>query len=152
MSTQAAAAAHQLVVFSLGGDDYALPIGQIKEVIRYTKPRSVTTHETWVSGVISLRGTIVAIGDIASRLGATSIAADDAKIVIVEADGRSVGIVVDAVDEVLTLAATDLDTTVVGDDDLVCGIAKLGERLVLLLDAHALLAAIPRPPSDESDS
>ena len=59
----------QLVVFSLGEEEYALPIADVHEIIRYTEPRSVASSVNWVRGVISLRGKIVPVYDLASRLG-----------------------------------------------------------------------------------
>ena len=51
--------ARQLVVFTLGAEQYALPIEQVHEIIRYDEPRSVASPIAWVRGVISLRGRIV---------------------------------------------------------------------------------------------
>ena len=134
-----AVSTHQLVVFSLGGEDYALPIAQIKEVIRYTQPRAVSSPDAWLTGVISLRGTIVPIGDLATRLGVSSARTDDAKIVITETAAGTAGIIVDAVEEVLTVDDAQLDRTTVVDRELVSGIAKIDDRLVVLLDAESLL-------------
>jgi purine-binding chemotaxis protein CheW len=78
--------AGQLVVFSLQGERYALPIGNVQEIIRYTEPRTIETGVPWVRGVISLRGKIIPICDLASRLGQPGAHSDDAKIVIVDTD------------------------------------------------------------------
>ena len=59
----------QLVVFTLGNEEYALPIRQVHEIIRYTEPRSVAAESGWVRGVISLRGKIVPVYELAARLG-----------------------------------------------------------------------------------
>ena len=61
--------AQQLVVFSLGDEEYALPITQVQEIIRYTEPRAVASEDPCDRGVISLRGKIVPVCDLASRLG-----------------------------------------------------------------------------------
>lgn len=58
----------QLVIFKLGGEEYALPIKHVQEIIRYTQPRSVASAEPWVRGVLSLRGHIVPVYDLADRL------------------------------------------------------------------------------------
>ena len=129
----------QLVIFALGGEDYALPIAQIKEIIRFRQPRPVPSTDPWVMGVISLRGAIVPIGDLASRLGVSAASSDDAKIVIIEATAGTAGIIVDAVEEVLTIRDEQIDTTPVTDRELISGIAKIGERLVVLLDSELLL-------------
>ena len=131
-------ASRQFVVFHVGNEEYALPIAQIQEVIRFTQPRSVVSEDPWVIGVISLRGKIVPIGDLAGRLGVSATHSDDSKIVIIETPTGTVGMIVDAVDEVLSIDDDQLDTSTVTDRDIVRGIAKLDQRLVVILDAEVL--------------
>jgi purine-binding chemotaxis protein CheW len=135
--------AQQYVVFHLGGEEYALPISQIQEVIRYTKPRSVASGDAWVIGVISLRGRIVPVVDLAGRLGVSATSDDESKIVIVETDVQTVGMVVDAVDEVISIDPEQLDATTIVDREIVSAIAKVEDRLVVTLDARLLLIALP---------
>jgi len=59
----------QLVVFSLGDEEYALPITRVQEIIRHVEPRSVASHDPAIRGVISLRGKIVPVCDLGARLG-----------------------------------------------------------------------------------
>ena len=59
----------QLVIFSLGSEEYALPITRVQEIIRYTEPRMVASRTAWIRGVINLRGKIVPVCDLAERLG-----------------------------------------------------------------------------------
>ena len=59
----------QLVIFSLGNEEYALPITRVQEIIRFTEPRNVASHTAWIRGVINLRGKIVPVCDLAQRLG-----------------------------------------------------------------------------------
>src|SRR5580693_2150413 len=83
----------QLVVFTLGAEHYALPIQQVHEIIRYSEPRSVASRADWVRGVISLRGRIVPVYDLAARLGVASRElSEDTKIVIVEAGSETAGV------------------------------------------------------------
>ena len=123
----------QVVVFTLGAEQYALPIKQVQEIIRYTEPRSVASNEPSVRGVISLRGRIVPVHDLGSRLGTSSEPGEDSKIVIVETGEQIVGVIVDAVEEVLTVAADDLDAIPGADTTVMDSIAKLGDRLIVLL-------------------
>src|ERR1700751_3002988 len=100
----------QLVVFTLGPEHYALPIQQVHEIIRYTEPRSVASSVGWVRGVISLRGNIVPVYDLASRLGcAREEDPAEQKIVTVEAAGQTAGVVVDDVAEVVTVDTGQLE-------------------------------------------
>ena len=131
-------AARQFVVFHVGTEEYALPIGQIQEVIRWTQPRSVASEDPCLIGVISLRGKIVPVGDLAGRLGVSATHTEDSKIVIIETESQTVGMIVDAVDEVLSIEDDQLDMSTVTDRDIVRGIAKLDQRLVVILEAEAL--------------
>src|SRR4051794_39149399 len=109
-------APRQLVVFSLGDEEYALPITQVHEIIRWTEPRSVASDEAWVCGVISLRGKIVPVYDLAARLGLSSERPEHAKIVIVETSNDMAGVVVDDVEEVLTVDGEQLDSVPAAGD------------------------------------
>jgi purine-binding chemotaxis protein CheW len=57
----------QLVVFSLGAEEYALPIAAVHEIIRFAEPRSVASEVPWIRGVIGLRGKIIPVYDLAAR-------------------------------------------------------------------------------------
>jgi purine-binding chemotaxis protein CheW len=135
----------QLVVFSLGEEEYALPISHVHEIIRYTEPRTVASDDPSVRGVISLRGKILPVFDLATRLGLTSEPSERAKIVIVEtgAAGTSTlaGVVVDDVEEVLTVDESQLDTDGSGvTGDAIEAIAKIDDRLVVLLSPERIVA------------
>jgi purine-binding chemotaxis protein CheW len=138
----------QLVVFSLGEEEYALPISYVHEIIRYTEPRTVASDDPSVCGVISLRGKILPVFDLATRLGLQSERSERAKIVIVEtgSGGNSslAGVVVDDVEEVLTVDEDQLDTE--GGDGVtgaaIDAIAKIGDRLVVLLSPERIVATV----------
>jgi purine-binding chemotaxis protein CheW len=138
----------QLVVFSHNGDQYALPIAAVSEIIRHAAPRSVSSETPGVRGVIGLRGKIVPIIDLADRLGlesATAEAAADAKIIILDVDGAHTGVIVDEVDEVLTITDSQVDD-VPSAGRAIEAVAKVEDRLVLILDA-ATLVGEPSPPA-----
>jgi purine-binding chemotaxis protein CheW len=131
---------HQLVVFSLGTEEYALPIGSVHEIIRYTEPRSVASDAAWIRGVIGLRGKIVPIFDLVSRMGLEPAAAEPRKIVIVESGSGQVGIMVDEVEEVLTVGSDQLENVPIANSDSIEAIAKIGDRLVVVLNPAGLFA------------
>jgi purine-binding chemotaxis protein CheW len=140
--SDAATASRQLVVFSLGTEEYAFPIQSVHEIIRYTEPRTVNSDVPWIQGVISLRGKIVSVHDLATRLGAQA-GDGERKIVIVEANGDQAGVVVDDVEEVLTIEAEHLDEVPGTADDAIEAIAKIDDRLVVLLDPAGILGNAP---------
>jgi purine-binding chemotaxis protein CheW len=132
----------QLVVFSLGEEEYALPITHVQEIIRYTEPRSVASDEPWIRGVISLRGKIVPVVDLAARLGLALDSGAHGKIVIVESDGRTAGVVVGEVEEVLTTDEAQIDAVPTAGADCIEGIAKVDDRLVVLLNPDGMFAGV----------
>ena len=129
----------QLVVFALGNEEYALPIQQVQEIIRYSEPRAVSSAEPWVRGVISLRGKIVPVFDLALRIGIHVEPGDDQKIVIIETATGTAGVIVDEVEEVLTVDADQLDEIPGAGSDAIDAIAKIGDRLVVLLTPDRLV-------------
>jgi purine-binding chemotaxis protein CheW len=131
----------QLVVFSLGEEEYALPITQVHEIIRYTEPRSVASSDPSVRGVISLRGKILPVYDLAIRLGVEHAEVSEAKIVIVETADDMAGVVVDDVEEVITIDGDQLDEAPTAGGRGIDGIAKIGDRLVVLLDPEGIVGA-----------
>ncbi len=109
---------HQLVVFSLGSEEYALPIGTVHEIIRFSEPRSVASEVPWIRGVIGLRG----------------------KIVIVSSGAGQVGVMVDEVEEVLTVSDEQLEDVPTANSESIEAIAKIDDRLVVLLNTSGLFA------------
>src|SRR6185437_2748365 len=120
----------QLVVFTLGAEHYALPIQAVNEIIRYAEPRSVASRTDWVRGVISLRGRIVPVYDVAARLGITSELTEQSKIVIVE-----------AVEEVLTVSDQQIEEAPGADSSMIESIVRIDERLIVLLTLSTIFEA-----------
>jgi purine-binding chemotaxis protein CheW len=133
----------QLVVFTLGAEHYALPIQAVNEIIRYSEPRSVASRTDWVRGVISLRGRIVPVYDVASRLGLTSEVTEQSKIVIVEAGPETAGVIVDSVEEVLTVSQEQIEEAPGADSSLIEAIVRIDERLIVLLPTSAIFVGNP---------
>ena len=134
----------QLVVFSLGDEEYALPITQVQEIIRYSEPRAVASEAAWIRGVISLRGKIVPVCDLAARLGIAA-ASRAGKIVIVETATVTAGVVVDEVEEVLTIDHAQLDAVPAAGSEAIEAIAKLDDRLIVLLNTHGIFGDLDLP-------
>jgi purine-binding chemotaxis protein CheW len=137
------ATSQQLVVFSLGTEEYALPIAAVHEIIRFSEPRSVASDVAWIRGVIGLRGKIIPIFDLAARLQLAGAENEPGKIVIVESGAGQVGVMVDEVDEVLTVQSDQLEAVPTANADTIDAIAKIGDRLVILLNPVGLFEAAP---------
>ena len=125
----------QFVIFTIGGEQYALPIDRVREIIRFDRLRSISATDPAVRGVISLRGAVIAVHDLAVRLGREAQPTEDAKIVIVDGTHDTIGVIVGAVEEVQSLPVEDIDEVPTVGADLIAGIARVDERLVVLLDA-----------------
>jgi purine-binding chemotaxis protein CheW len=134
--------ARQLLVFSLGEEEYALPVTSVQEIIHYTHPRAVASEAHWIQGVISLRGKIIPVADLGARLGLATEAGDGGKIVVVESGSVTAGVVVDDVDEVLTIEDEQLDAVPAAGTDAIDGIVKIDDRLIILLDLDSLFGGI----------
>jgi purine-binding chemotaxis protein CheW len=130
----------QLVVFTLGAEHYALPIQSVHEIIRYSEPRSVASRTDWVRGVISLRGRIVPVYDVAARLGIASELTEHTKIVIVEAGTETAGVIVDSVEEVLTVTDEQIEDAPGADMSMIEAIIRIDDRLVVLLTLGTIFA------------
>jgi purine-binding chemotaxis protein CheW len=130
----------QLVVFSLGSEEYALPIGSVHEIIRYTEPRTVASDADWIRGVIGLRGKIIPIFDLAARMELAKVSSEPGKIVIVESGTGQVGVMVDEVEEVLTVSSEQLEDVPSAASEAIEAIAKIEDRLVILLNPAGLFA------------
>jgi len=131
----------QIVVFTLGDEEYAFPIAHVHEIIRRTQPRSVASPDPWVRGIISLRGRIVPVHDLATRLGVVGGGSEEWKIVILEVEGEVAGVIVDDVEEVLTVSDEQIESLPVGADGAVRGVVNLGDRLVAMLDSSLVFSA-----------
>jgi purine-binding chemotaxis protein CheW len=137
-------ASRQLVVFTLADEQYALPIGSVIEIIRHTRARTISTTNPWVRGVIGLRGKIIPIFDLAARVGLSGKPeAESDKIVIIDTATGPIGVIVQEVDEVLTITADQIEPVPGGAGDELDEIVKLGDRLVILLDPTLLAGAQP---------
>jgi purine-binding chemotaxis protein CheW len=140
----------QYLCFRLAGEECAIGILRVREIIEFVTVTRVPATPPWVRGVMNLRGGVVPVIDLAVKFGLSgSPVTKRTCIVIVEADldgePTVMGIVVDAVSQVLELSPADIEPpppfgTSVRVDYLL-GLGKFGDRFVLLLDIDRVLSA-----------
>jgi purine-binding chemotaxis protein CheW len=138
-----------LVIFSLGKELYGVTIHAVESIIKLQAITQVPKTATFILGVTNLRGTVVPVLDLRIRFN-LPINEDTAntRIVIVNSEGSKVGIVVDEVTEVLKVARNTiqppppLSTTI--ESSFINGIARINDRLVILLDLEKVLASSSR--------
>ncbi len=137
----------QLVVFDLADEGYGVDIGSVREIIRMQEITRVPRAPDFVEGVINLRGRVIPVIDLRKRFG-FNIAdlTKDTRIVVVDIGGRDIGVVVDAVTEVLRLSADKVEPAssviTTSDSEYLLGIAKLEGRLIILLDLQQALSTM----------
>ncbi|HEY3368583.1 MAG TPA: chemotaxis protein CheW [Symbiobacteriaceae bacterium] len=139
-------AEQQYVVFRLEGQLYGAAIDVVREVKGMTPVTRLPNTPPFVDGVIDLRGEILPVVDLRKRLGRPTREPDaDTRLMILSLGVRSAALVVDGVEQVLTfreeeIAAPDAHVTMVGQDYVV-GIARSGEKLVIIMDLDKLMNA-----------
>jgi purine-binding chemotaxis protein CheW len=129
--------------FRVAGTEFACPVRHLREVVELVEISRVEGQSDGVEGVINYRGAVIAVVDGRRALGfSTSRTAADAHIVIAELGERVVGLVVDQVLDVVTIPreALELPGPLVPLRALLAGIAKLGDRLLFVLDLEQLLS------------
>lgn len=139
----------KLVVFTVGKQEYAVPITVVREILAWMPPTPVPEAPPIVEGVVELRGEILPVVDLGKRFGRPRVRPDaEARIMIMDLEGRHAGWIVDEVIEVHTASAgaisppSPLLANLAGSvqDGVVSGILKIAEnRLVVVLDAFRIL-------------
>lgn len=135
----------QLVVFRLGNEEYGVPITQVKEINRLTTATKVPKSPVFIEGIINLRGQIIPIIDMKKRFDLPIIEyTGEARVIVIQVGRQTFGIEVDAVSEVLRINTENIEqapSIVSGiDARYITGVAKVGERLLILLDLDKLLS------------
>ncbi len=139
----------QYLTFMLGGETFAIGILATKEIIEYHGLTTVPMMPACVRGVINLRGAVVPVVDLAARfLRDPSKATRRTCIVIVEVEGdagrQDVGVIVDAVNEVIDIPACDVEPVpALGTSirsEFIRGMGKVNGRFVILLDPKHVLS------------
>jgi len=136
----------QAVVLHVQDGQYAVPIGRVQEIVRVPEITRLPRTPGDVEGVINLRGYVLPVIDLAKRLGLGATECDrSARVVVVQQATDSVGLLVNGVSQVLRLQASDLEpprrADAPADGEVIRAVAKVDDRLILLLDLETVLAA-----------
>jgi purine-binding chemotaxis protein CheW len=134
----------QLVVFKLGKEEYSVSILQVQEIKRITDITRVPHTPEYIKGVINLRGSVLPVIDLKKRLNLPQqVSTEDTRIIIVKVDELSVGMIVDAVSEVMTINQENIDSpdVVAGSvaASYLSGVGKLENRLLILLNLEEII-------------
>jgi purine-binding chemotaxis protein CheW len=136
-----------LLTFALDREEFGIPVTQVREVIRVSDITRVPQAPAHVRGVANLRGRILAVVELRSRLGLPAAELTPrSRVVVVEVRERVLGLLVDAVSQVTKVPEASVvpapDEVVSTDATYLTGVARWGSRLIILLDLEkALISA-----------
>ena len=136
---------NQFVVFKLGAEDFGVKISAVESIIKMQTITSMPNSPVFVEGVTNLRGKVVPVIDLRRRFCLEKQKSDrNSRTIVVHVNQTEVGMIVDSVSEVLTIPeeviepAPAIATTI--DSSFITGLAKIDQRLVILLDLAEILS------------
>lgn len=131
------------LTFTLGAEEYGVEVRRVREIVGMLPVTMVPNMPGHVMGVINLRGKVIPLIDLRRKLGLAAAEPNDRTCIVVVVLGPNavLGLVVDAVSEVLTVRPADLDDTpdLASQSTGVVGLAKVKNRVLILLDVVAAL-------------
>ena len=135
----------QWVTYHLEDEVYGINVMQVQEVLRITEIAPVPGAPSYVLGIINLRGNVVTVIDTRSRFGLMPKETDDlSRIIIVEVNGKVIGMLVDSVAEVVYLHQSEIDTAPnVSNDDssrFIQGVCSREDYLLIIVDVDKFLS------------
>jgi purine-binding chemotaxis protein CheW len=141
----ASSTVNQYVTFILDGEEYAIDIMCVQEIIRLSTVTKVPRMPEFVEGVINLRGKVIPVIDLRSKFGLSKSESDkNSRIVVAEVSEKITGLIVDSVSQVISISGDDIEpapsmgTSV--NAEYIFGMGKVGERLIILLDIGKILS------------
>ena len=134
----------QYVIFKLDDESYGVSIHFVEIIEKTTEITRVPKSESFLLGVINLRGEIVPVIDLRKRFGLEAIPTnDESRIIILRVEEMIVGIMTDSSSEVLTISQDSIENAgiVMGnvDDTMIKGIGKVGNRMIMMIDVYTIL-------------
>ncbi len=139
----------QYLTFQLTGEMYAVGILNVKEIIEYGSLTEIPMMPAFIRGVINLRGSVVPVIDLAARFGGRATETSRRTCIVIielahEDERHDIGIVVDAVSEVLEVSSADIEPAPSFGAriraDFIAGMGKIGGKFVIILDIQKVLS------------
>jgi len=139
----------QLVIFQVANEVFGVDISTVQEIIRIQAITKIPKAPEFVEGVINLRGKVIPVIDLRERFGFEKTEeTKSTRIVVVEVEEDTIGMIVDAVAEVLRIPASSIEppSSIVEsiDSEYLRGIGKVDERLIILLDLGKVLTEMEK--------
>ncbi len=139
----------QFISFSVGDEEYGLELLRVKEVIRVREITWLPKAPSFVKGIINLRGDVIPIIDLRDKFGLEAKEATaNTRVIVVEVDGKLMGMIVDSASQVVRIPADQIDPPppVLGgfSQEFITGVGKMDDKLIILLNSDAVLTAEER--------
>jgi purine-binding chemotaxis protein CheW len=136
----------QIIGFTIGAEEYGLELLRVREVIRMRQVTWLPKAPSCLKGIINLRGEVIPIVDLRTRFGLRAVESGAAtRVIVVEVEGRPVGIVVDSASQVVRVPTDQFEAppAAIGQAsrDFIMEVGKLDDRLIIMIDADKLLDA-----------
>jgi len=136
---------NQFVVFELGNENYGVNIASVESIIKMQAITKIPHSKDFVAGVTNLRGKVLPVVELRKRFGLPEgEAGKNNRIIIISVNEIEVGMIVDGVSEVLTIQEENVvptpPITATIDSSFITGIAKVEQRLIILLDLGKVLS------------
>ena len=137
---------NEYLTFRLGAEEYGIDILRVQEIRSYEQPTRMANSPAFIRGIINLRGVIVPIVDMRMKFNLGDSSFGDSTVTIVQSLGtRVVGMVVDSVSDVVTLAGSQMrpvpELTSVVDAEHIHAIGVVDDRMLILVDIIKLMAS-----------
>ena len=135
----------QAVVFQVADEHYAVDISGVREILRLPEITKVPHSPTFVEGVINPRGTVIPVIDLHKRFDIEPRdTTNDTRVMVLNVSGSLIGAIVDSVSEVMTFTEDQIESveslSVTISAEYITGVAKMDDRLVIVLDYEKVLA------------
>ncbi|MFC1669886.1 chemotaxis protein CheW [Spirochaetota bacterium] len=135
----------QIVCFKIGSEEYGIDILQVQEILKLPKVTKLPKSVSFIMGVIDLRGKVIPIVDLSTKFDIeTESTSEDKRTVVVDIDGKKIGLAIDSVSYVVKVNQGDIEPpppVVKGiSGKYIVGIAKLEESFVVILDIRKIFS------------
>ncbi|MDX9706690.1 MAG: chemotaxis protein CheW [Azospira sp.] len=136
----------EYLTFRLGNEEYAIDILKVQEIRGYERPTAIAHAPSFIKGVINLRGIIAPIVDLRIKFGLGTVEYTPFTVVIIlNVAQRVIGIVVDSVSDVISLASEQIrqapDFSASFDTRYILGLASVDERMLIVTDIERLMGS-----------
>lgn len=139
----------RFICFTLGNEKFAIPLLQVKEVIGNIEITPVPQSPDYYEGIMNLRGEIIPVIDLRTKLRLKKITTKERTIIILDFDSHCLGVVVDSIEAVNSYDAKDIaaadDSVLFIRSEYILGVAKEEKGLTMILDLRAILHAADYP-------